>query len=52
VPARRDQAAEMGARRRRLVEMERLRVELPREHLDLIGREGMALPISTRVPTM
>jgi hypothetical protein len=50
VPARRDQAAEMGARRRRLVEMERLGVELPCERLDLVRREGVAPDL--HVPTM
>jgi hypothetical protein len=42
VPARRDQAAEMGPRRRRFVEMERLGVEFARERLDLVRGEGVA----------
>ena len=32
----------MGPRRRRFVEMERLRIEFARERLDLVGGEGVA----------
>jgi hypothetical protein len=50
VPSGGDQPAEMGTRRRRLVEVEGLWIELARKGLDLVGREGVAAP-STRVPT-
>src|SRR5262245_51847777 len=42
VPAGRNQAAEMRARRRRLVEMERLRIEGLSKYLDLFCRERVA----------
>ena len=37
----------MRLRRRGLVEMERLRIEPPRERLDLLGREGVAADLGT-----
>jgi hypothetical protein len=41
VPAARHEPAEHAVARRTLVEMKRLRVELVREDLDLVGGNGM-----------
>src|ERR1035441_1988966 len=42
MPAGGDQRAEMRALRRRLVDMERLRIEAGGERLDVVGGEGVA----------